>query len=44
MPCVNVSQFAGPYLRRHYKGGPHGCNLSHAKAFNQALLDFLRET
>ncbi len=25
------------------KGGPHGCNLSHAQEFNQALLDFLRD-
>ena len=24
------------------KGGPHGCNLSHAKQFNKALLDFLQ--
>ena len=24
------------------KGGPHGCNLSHAAEFNQALLDFLQ--
>lgn len=41
MSCVNVPQFAGPYLPRH---GPHGCHLSHAKEFNQALLDFLQET
>ncbi len=44
MPYVNVPQFAGPDLQRHHKGGPHGCNLSHAKEFNQALLDFLQET
>lgn len=25
------------------KGGPHGCNLSHAQEFNQALLDFLQD-
>ncbi|MNV54544.1 Arylesterase [compost metagenome] len=24
------------------KGGPHGCNLSHAAEFNQALIDFLQ--
>lgn len=24
------------------KGGPHGCNLSHAQEFNQALLHFLQ--
>ena len=24
------------------QGGPHGCNLSHAKEFNQVLLDFLK--
>jgi non-heme chloroperoxidase len=23
-------------------GAPHGLNLSHSKAFNEALLDFLR--
>jgi non-heme chloroperoxidase len=23
-------------------GGPHGCNMSHADEFNQALLDFLK--
>ncbi len=26
-----------------FKGAPHGLNLSHAKAFNEALLSFLRE-
>ena len=26
------------------KGGPHGCNLSHADEFNQVLIDFLRAT
>ncbi|QIK68608.1 alpha/beta hydrolase [Nocardioides sp. HDW12B] len=25
------------------KGAPHGCNVSHAKEFNQALLDFLEK-
>jgi pimeloyl-ACP methyl ester carboxylesterase len=24
-------------------GAPHGMNLSHAQAFNEALLEFLRE-
>jgi pimeloyl-ACP methyl ester carboxylesterase len=24
-------------------GAPHGCNVSHAKAFNQALVDFLKK-
>lgn len=24
------------------QGGPHGCNVSHAQEFNQALLDFLQ--
>lgn len=26
------------------KGAPHGCNVSHADAFNEALLTFLTET
>lgn len=25
------------------EGAPHGCNVSHAKAFNDALLDFLKD-
>ncbi len=25
------------------EGGPHGCNVSHAKEFNAALLDFLKK-
>lgn len=25
------------------KGGPHGCNVSHANEFNQALIDFLKQ-
>jgi len=25
------------------EGAPHGCNVSHAKEFNQALLDFLEQ-